>query len=853
VPWRCAICGTKNDDDDSRFCKNCGNPRPGERRSVGGGPAPGRGPRIAEEITYPGNRITVGGKSRLVFGPFASLLNSTTAKKVKKRATSLILLMVFAALVTIGTPAIPILGIPHLTMPWLAAALVMWAGYSIMPSESESMEGTEIRKCKLCGTTNKPNTTPGTQYTPPQTICSVCGGTYEPIIEHFVGSKNWGPLYAKSFVKLLAIIFLTIQAYQLSILIALAVVFISYFSMPVSYSTDRPYKAAEAWFRMLLGFFLAILITVFLTPKPGDLFTFGSIGMVALTFFIAFLMVLTQMSLKKTIITIILGIAIIVAMNTAFAMMVPSMAMFYLTIAFFATTPAREKAEGTWNHAAATIDPTQGIPVITKGGLDQAAAAMSGYVEKMQDQWNAVGTGIFLAFALLAGIPILGSWLSGASVELRWVVGLVWAMSLFIGTVSGKEGRPYIGIVVLTFAFIAFSFAYSTTVGTAVFGDSWGVIQSTGGAFFGPISKQMDQGSCDAYATWLCISEGPVQCSQEKLKCDRTNAEAVGAQTAIEFESFKTDPPQYNVHEINTIYFELANNGDYDAKDVKLYIAPDNGEVQILNEKEGTAKTTGTMKIDSCIGGNLSDTNTCIWTGNMPKGGRGAVIFTADWNNHNSVDNLEGLFPDIKMSASYDYIVRSTYSADVRSSDEMKRILLSGESIAGTVAQFSGGPVMASIWTPKYIQSGQPTLVTASLTNNKDGVAMKPVYCIYLPKEAQVLQVTKNKKDAKVDDTGAGCTPHTGAKAIKCSWNQINDVSSVDDNAQPLNSKTCSFEISLDIGSAAQKQLPITGEAAYTYVVPYEKKDVMFAYVNEENPGQNMHTVTSTTTTVVGT
>ena len=68
-----------------------------------------------------------------------------------------------------------------------------------------------------------------------------------------------------------------------------------------------------------------------------------------------------------------------------------------------------------------------------------------------------------------------------------------------------------------------------------------------------------------------------------------------------------------------------------------------------------------------------------------------------------------------------------------------------------------------------------------------------------------------------------------GLKGLTMTTNGLH----LDEKARPLNSKTCNFRLSVDIGPAAQKQLPIVGEASYTYVVKDYKKDVMFAFVSE--------------------
>ena len=742
-------------------------------------------------------------KGQIDFSKVTRFLGGKAGKTIKNKAVPFTLLCIMGILVTLGTPAIPFLGLPALRLPWLGTALILWAFHGLFPSESKVMEGTERFWCGFCKKYVSAITVEGKK---------VCPRCEEPLkaewAERHIGLENWGPMYAKSFIKLLAITCLIIQAFVLNVLLlAVAIAFIAYFSLPTRYKKTQPYKAAEAWFRMALGVVFAALLTIFLTPNPDALFSAAVLVPILITIPIALAMVVMQVSTKRAVITVITGLIIIVIFNALFISLarVPSLAIFYLTIAFFATTPVREKTEETVVQVNVIAD------------------KISSWIDKQEAQWEAIGTGIFLAFAIMAGIPILGSWLAGAAGEIRWIVGLVWLMSLFAGSVGGREGRPYIGAIMLTFAILAFSFAYTDTVGTAVFGPWWGTVEAAGETFFGPIAEGMDRANCEAWATWVCVREGPVACSEARLKCRVTISEAKGAQTAIEFSGFKVEPGEYHIGEENTIYFELANNGDYDATDVMLEVPEENGKVKRVVGVEKEVKV-GTVLMDdsSCIGGEYIGENKCKWPGAMPKGGKGAALITIKWNKATSAD--AGLFPEVLFKASYDYTVYSNYKVDVRSSDEMRRLLLAGETIAGEVAQFSGGPVTAGLWTPKYIESGKETLVIASLTNTKRGTAEKPVYCVYVPEEAYVSDLSQHASF----DFGGTCPEKPGMQAVRCDWDKIPKVGEVDpETAKPLNTKSCSFKISIDIGTAPQKQLAIIGEANYHYVVEHIKKDIM--------------------------
>jgi hypothetical protein len=793
-----------------------------------------------------------GGPLGLTYGVFSKLSSSETGKRIKNNVVPLLGLVLIGTLFSMGTPAIPFLGIPPINAPWLGMAFVFWGVLYVFPSEAEVM-----RKAREENTTytcydrngNNAGAAPGGKCTHGVAARHTVKATSLEL-----KTENWGPLYARGMIKVLAVASAMADLARLNLLIALIFAFVMYFRMPGSYKRDQPYKAAEAWLRTIIGLAMAIMLTIYLSPNANvdfGLMLGGPAFLIVAMFFI--LVVVTSMAkLPKWAITIaglVLCIFMVTSGIASGLSATPQASLLFLALAFYAVTPVREAKSAFQKRSEMQI-------VIS--GAGGGAAGISDWMDKQQKKWDDLGTGVFIAFMLIGGIPIMGSWLAGSG-TLRATTTAVWFLSLFTGIIGGREARPYVGSVMMLFAIIAFTSAYSTTVGTAVFGQYWGTVQSGTESVLGPINEAAERGSCQAAASYSCITEGPVVCAEEKLRCDRTEAQAVGTDRSIQFEEIKSAPPEYDPNTDATISYVFTNAGEYDARNVELSIPSGNPYPNVTRvvgvEEKGGGQNIGGIEMDegSCIGGEYKGENKCSWSGDLKPGARGAGLITVKWvkskmklscNEDEACDR--GLYPWILFRTSYDYTVRATYAIDVRSKDELQRILLGGESIAGTIGQYSGGPITAALWTPKYIQSGTSTLVTASLTNTKNGVAKNAIFCIYVPEQAELSgfsggdvvlengQISFNGKAR--EDTGeyTECTHVDGAKAVTCGWISINPATNVDpQTAKPRNSKTCSFKLKLDISPAPQKQLAIVGKADFRYQLDTYKKDVPIIFASE--------------------
>ena len=786
--------------------------------------------------------------------------SKTAGKYLKNNYTTAIMLILAGVIVgSFGIPAIPALGIPHITASWIGMALIMYGFYNVIPSKSQILN--DIRwadrwKCPfsthptLACTESSLINTPRKLSNPPKT-----DGPHEQVYMEPVDSymllegKHYGWLYMKSFLKILAISFAALEFSPLSvfpfknILIPIIFLFYMYFTMPTGYKKSEPYKAAEAWFRMVLGFVLALLVMTFLTPNPTIAFT--GVFWTQFVLLLAGVIIIGIISLfgsklsdKTWLVTVLVGLIFIFSMPVlgayaGTAMNMPGVSAFYLMLAFFTAMPERKEEE-------------EGDEKVKINVKIINVAKISETMDNLKKGWNIFGTIIFLVFALAGGIPVFG-WAGGGQ-SLQIAYGIVWILAILMGIVGGRESRPYLGVIVMILTIISFSFAYSSTLGAAIFGSYWGTIEHTGEVFFGPIASQMDRASCDAYANYQCISSDPITCKNAKLDCQKKLSDLQGSDRSIEITSFIPAPKEIGLdasdHVANTtVYMTIENTGTYVAKDVKVYIAGSKDEYPKFKyvENRETTKHIGDTEVQSCLGGDYAGGNTCQWTGDFKPGSKGIINFVIDWTKGDDQFPSElnewtyyyGLYPEIKITTSFDYHVDSQYASHIRSSEEMTKLLQAGGDEAGTVSRYTGGPMIASIWMPQYVESGKTTFLTAALTNSKEGTATAASTCLYVPKWAGTL----TRSSGEVRDGAPDCVaPASDTNVVECYWDKIKSVTSVvkstnkigqtQTTGEPDNSGDCTFKLTPDSGGVPNKEILIIGNTTFHYAIDEIRKSI---------------------------
>ncbi len=419
-----------------------------------------------------------------------------------------------------------------------------------------------------------------------------------------------GILYAKSFLKIIAILFVLME-FSIgrfpNLFVSLIFLFIVYFSMPTSYRRDEPFKASEAWFRMLVGLFIAATLFLFLSPGT-NIFDPVLLTIILAIIVVAIIVGFASYSIPQAWMKLIISIAGVAAIFIALPALYAGKALpdaapiFFITLAFLATTPKLEKEEGA-----------EKIEINIPGA--KFREALHG------DSMENFGNGIFLTLILAGGWPIIG-WLKGG---LQLVLGAVWLVSGFVGYMSGREGRPYIGIIMIGFAVLAYSFQFTGTVGTAIFGNYWTPIYNTLSTTFEPIGKSLDAASRQVNYAMCTITAGPGVC-EGILNPPSTSVGSVSSIELTNFEAvnYRSATPEIDpqLPFIGTI--QMENQGDFSASSISVRLKdliafdpqkasinePDKAKIEMRNDN---------CVFDTCLGTEpIENGGACFWPAESP-------------------------------------------------------------------------------------------------------------------------------------------------------------------------------------------------------------------------------------------
>ena len=426
--------------------------------------------------------------------------------------------------------------------------------------------------------------------------------------------EHVGLLYAKSMLKIMIITFIAVEALRFHIFLVLAIVSAAYFTMPSRYRTDQPYKAAEAWTRLGFGFVMAILLLYALSPGTAGMEIFSNIVMIFIGLTVAMLIGLLHIGVKgRGIITFFVALGIGILISNFLAMfsgsVSPATSIFFLALAFFATLPERKEPE------------EGGVKVFI---FNKERATVSGLYE---GDWKKFGDGIFIGLVMVAGIPIIWSWVAG---QLAIVMLYVLLFSLFAGYVGGREGRPPIGVIMLTFAILAFAFQFTGTFGVAVFGPYWTTVYNTGTVILDPMTDAMTAATGSVGDAWLAVScPSCYQAELERRKQLESGLKAGGTTRALELTNFEalnylTTEPNLDPTIPLVGYIEMENQGEFTANKVSITLKKpkvyDVSKVRELGKIEGEV----TLSDDKCIFTECTGTSTslggekCAWTSPSP-------------------------------------------------------------------------------------------------------------------------------------------------------------------------------------------------------------------------------------------
>ncbi len=599
------------------------------------------------------------------------------------------------------------------------------------------------------------------------------GGELYPI-------NHWGALYFRAMLKVTGAVLITIQVLTFHLLLSLAFLFAFYFTLPTSYSTDRPYKSIEAWVRPVIGFLVSFLLYAVMSVKD--------IG-----YAVMFLMT-----------TVLFPPSLLIWFMTGFTEAIPAFSLFLLSFAFFFTFPKVEEAEKGYKGG-----------ITNKVIVDIRTAAVG-------KQGERVGSIVFIFLMILA----LTSSLFWLSEGLKFVFIVIWVMSLAGGLLTGREGRPFVGLLMIGIALFAFTTTFTGVVGTAIFGQWWPQIQTFTEATFAPISDVSTQVSLGIGDAWLLVTNPTeyYRIIKEREEAATSRVTTGGVIQSIEITEFTLFSSILEPSEPLQGSIELENKGEFDAGEIILDLKA------IWSDPLGVApnEEVGSLKTLVCTGDSTEEKGIgkCTWPAPIYQREIRAATFTynkgSSWgdlaNKENLVYTHAGESVDFVANLTFDYSVNVSIPLEVINQSIYEAKLLNGEIILEPAeSQYSGGPVKATINTQKQpIKNEEASLIKASVFNEGSGSLLEI--------KSFTIFVHRNLTPGKVESSqfNEGCSEdssfHDGSDKgdkwkdyfyIECKHNK---------EIKQFDFKRVTFYIEPDIGNQADlKTYQIIGLVEYTY------------------------------------
>ncbi|MEM7820638.1 MAG: hypothetical protein QW751_00345 [Candidatus Aenigmatarchaeota archaeon] len=426
----------------------------------------------------------------------------------------------------------------------------------------------------------------------------------------------------RDFILVLAIVLVAWQFYMIYPILSLATLFVGYFMLPGSYREDEPHKAASAWVRTILGLAIAIVFYFILQGTFDALI--GSI--VSILIFVPLFIVLGLFAKGKPWLS--LGIYgsliffVLVGGGITLAIVNPAIALFLLTAAYYVNLPLKLQVEGG-----------RKIEIY----IFEKSTKPTGWAPG--EQSKTMADALFLGLALAGAIPVIQMVLGPTTAALGWVLSLIFGLGIIMGYFAGPEGRPYIGLIILFLAIMAFSYQYTGVIGSSVFGAWWPQVNtaiSTIGQPMGEVFSSVGQSLSDAKMLLTCPS--CYYAEQERRK-QEANAKLIegGTVKAIEQTEFKAINYVEAVPNIDPTIpligsVKLENQGCFTARNIAVTF----GQLKLIDPRNISVAHPDwgrvTLAFDaceftSCTGADTGKNSgsTCEWKSERPNSPPGDV------------------------------------------------------------------------------------------------------------------------------------------------------------------------------------------------------------------------------------
>lgn len=656
-------------------------------------------------------------------------------------------------------------------------------------------------------------------------------------MEAGITSGGLGLLAFKAFLEIMIIIFFAFQLTSIHPFVAMIALFVGYFILPTSYSSDRPYEAMRAWFRFLLGFFLPLYIWSVFTGNAA-LFTDPIVAVTTLlnpgVWFQALFPAFATAGIFTAVGANITGPA------------AAASALVWIALAFFTVFPDRIPAE---QHGGTSVW------IVTKSGgpirTDQILGATKG-----------IGNILFIVFFLVGAMQVI-LFLSGS---LQMIMLVILGMSGFMGIVAGREGRPYVGAMVMFFSLFAFSFAFTGIVGQAAFGMWWPTVYQYGSAVVTPLTSSFDSMQQSVSDAWLLVT--CPSCYQQVIaNRERLRSKPIETVKSIELEEFRVlNYPNANPEVDPTMpivmQVQLKNQGAFTADVLEINLKnPQLKDPTKVGSHYSPSEIYQNLPdgcaLTACTGGNdaTKRDNYCAWSDpTFPDDTRlftfvcpadyqawalnginkcqcrdsekGTVIREASCDSSDScgdaikIYNYGGWFLSLGFNYSFSYNSNVSTPVNVMNTSVFLQKSANKEiTVKEQQTQYQGGPVMAAIWVQSQpLRSSETSFARASITNTGKGIVKRnSMFVIKIPigdPQSLVGPPIKVSKTSNFDCTEPEVSSITAAASAD--YYVVNCVLSSDLATNDY--ATYSFRFTYDIpNEVPDKSFVFVGTVNYNY------------------------------------
>ena len=170
--------------------------------------------------------------------------------------------------------------------------------------------------------------------------------------------------------------------------------------------------------------------------------------------------------------------------------------------------------------------------------------------------------------ALFVSIGLWGWALTGAFAALFLIY---WIVAWIAGITSAPQARPYIGMLFIGFAFMAFTFGGpgSNDVGSAFFGQWWPQVYQTGINVFGPI-KDSFEGFSDSLGQGINLLTNPTGFAQGIIEGNFGKDKDTGLAGALGLDIETVRATQIRPYQPYSVIVKMRNKGSASAENVTV-------------------------------------------------------------------------------------------------------------------------------------------------------------------------------------------------------------------------------------------------------------------------------------------